>query len=48
MHSPNIVQIQAVMIGNIKYNDFKMNVRLRAAKKPQEDELPARAARKQP
>lgn len=46
MYSPNIVQIQAVMIGNIKYNDFKMNVRLRAAKKPQEDALPVKPARK--
>lgn len=46
MHSPNIVQIQAVMIGNIKYNDFKMNVRLRAAKKPQEDALPVKSSRK--
>lgn len=42
MHSPNIVQIQAVMIGNIKYNDFKMNVRLRAPKKP-EPETPVKS-----
>jgi type IV pilus assembly protein PilN len=38
MHSPNIVQIQAVMIGNIKYNDFKMNVRLQVQKPPQDME----------
>lgn len=36
MESPNLVQIQAVTIGGVRYNDFKMNVRLKA---PQASEV---------
>jgi len=32
---PNLVQIQAVNIGNVRYNDFKMNVRLKAQQAPE-------------
>ncbi|PKO92694.1 MAG: fimbrial protein [Betaproteobacteria bacterium HGW-Betaproteobacteria-1] len=35
MEQPNLVQIQAVSIGNVRYNDFKMNVRLKAQQAPE-------------
>lgn len=35
MESPNLVQIQAVTIGGGRYNDFKMNVRLKAPQAPE-------------
>ncbi|HEY8355252.1 MAG TPA: PilN domain-containing protein [Methylophilaceae bacterium] len=35
MEQPNLVQIQAVNIGNVRYNDFKMNVRLKAQQAPE-------------
>ncbi|PKO26067.1 MAG: fimbrial protein [Betaproteobacteria bacterium HGW-Betaproteobacteria-8] len=38
MEQPNLVQIQAVNIGNIKYNDFKMNVRLKVQQAPEVEE----------
>jgi len=37
MEQPNLVQIQAVNIGNVRYNDFKMNVRLKAQQAPEVD-----------
>lgn len=38
MEQPNLVQIQAVNIGNIKYNDFKMNVKLKVQQAPEVEE----------
>lgn len=38
MEQPNLVQIQAVSIGNIKYNDFKMNVKLKVQQAPEVEE----------
>jgi type IV pilus assembly protein PilN len=38
MESPNLVQIQAVTIGGVRYNDFKMNVRLKAQQAPEVDD----------
>jgi type IV pilus assembly protein PilN len=35
MESPNLVQIEAVTIGGVRYNDFKMNVRLKAQQAPE-------------
>lgn len=37
MEQPNLVQIQAVNIGNVRYNDFKMNVKLKAQQAPEAD-----------
>lgn len=37
MESPNLVQIQAVTIGGVRYNDFKMNVKLKAQQAPEVD-----------
>lgn len=37
MEQPNLVQIQAVNIGNVRYNDFKMNVKLKAQQAPEVD-----------
>lgn len=39
MEQPNLVQIQAVSIGNIRYNDFKMNVRLKAQQAPEVEDM---------
>jgi len=42
MESPNLVEIQAVSIGNVRYNDFKMNVKLKAQQAPEvEAPMPA-------
>ncbi len=38
MEQPNLLQIQAVNIGNVRYNDFKMNVNLKAQQAPDVDE----------
>jgi type IV pilus assembly protein PilN len=35
METPNLLEIQAVSIGNVRYNDFKMNVRLKAQQAPE-------------
>jgi type IV pilus assembly protein PilN len=35
MESPNLVEIQAVTVGGVRYNDFKMNVRLKAQQAPE-------------
>lgn len=43
MEQPNLVQIQAVNIGNVRYNDFKMNVKLKAQQAP-EVEAPGKPA----
>lgn len=37
MEQPNLVQIQAISIGNVRYNDFKMNVKLKAQQAPEVD-----------
>ncbi|MDX9952158.1 MAG: PilN domain-containing protein [Methylophilaceae bacterium] len=37
MEQPNLVQIQAINIGNVRYNDFKMNVKLKAQQAPEVD-----------
>jgi type IV pilus assembly protein PilN len=37
MEQPNLVQIQAINIGNVRYNDFKMNVKLKAQQAPEMD-----------
>lgn len=37
MEQPNLVQIQAVNIGSVRYNDFKMNVKLKAQQAPEGD-----------
>lgn len=37
MEQPNLVQIQAISIGNVRYNDFKMNVKLKAQQAPEMD-----------
>ena len=37
MEQPNLVQIQAINIGNVRYNDFKMNVKLKAQRAPEVD-----------
>ena len=37
MEQPNLVQIQAVNINNVRYNDFKMNVKLKAQQAPEVD-----------
>jgi len=34
MDTPNLLEIQAVTIGGVRYNDFKMNVRLKAQQAP--------------
>jgi type IV pilus assembly protein PilN len=43
MEQPNLVQIQAINIGNVRYNDFKMNVKLKAQQAP-EVEAPRKPA----
>jgi type IV pilus assembly protein PilN len=35
METPNLQEIQAVSIGSVRYNDFKMNVRLKAQQAPE-------------
>lgn len=35
MESPNLIEIKAVTINNLKYNEFTMNVMLKAAKAPE-------------
>lgn len=35
MEIPNLLEIQAVSIGSVRYNDFKMNVRLKAQQAPE-------------
>ena len=35
METPNLLEIQAVSIGSVRYNDFKMNVRLKAQQAPE-------------
>lgn len=37
MEQPNLVQIQAINIGSVRYNDFKMNVKLKAQQAPEVD-----------
>lgn len=37
MEQPILVQIQAINIGNVRYNDFKMNVKLKAQQAPEVD-----------
>lgn len=46
MEQPNLVQIQAVSIGNIKYNDFKMNVKLKVQQAPEVEEPKAARGKK--
>lgn len=46
MEQPNLVQIQAVSIGNIKYNDFKMNVKLKVQQAPEVEEPKAAKGKK--
>lgn len=35
LESPNLVQIQAVTVAGVRYNDFKMNVKLKAQQAPE-------------
>lgn len=46
METPNLLEIQAVTISNVRYNDFKMNVKLKAQQAPEvEDPKPVRGKR---
>ncbi|MDZ4099183.1 MAG: PilN domain-containing protein [Methylophilaceae bacterium] len=46
METPNLLEIQAVTISNVRYNDFKMNVKLKAQQAPEVDApTPARGKR---
>lgn len=38
METPNLLEIQAVTINNVRYNDFKMNVKLKAQQAPEVEE----------
>lgn len=45
MESPNLIEIKAVTINNLKYNEFTMNVMLKAAKAPEGQDVAAGGAR---
>ncbi|CAG0981957.1 hypothetical protein MTYP_01810 [Methylophilaceae bacterium] len=38
MEAPNLIEIKSVNINNLKYNDFTMNVRLKALQPPEADD----------
>lgn len=46
MEQPNIVEIQAVSIGNIRYNNFKMNVRLKSQQPPEVEDPKKKVGKK--
>lgn len=47
LESPNLVQIQAVTVAGVRYNDFKMNVKLKAQQAPEVEDSTNSSGRNQ-